>query len=116
MNNPEEPAAALTKGFNNFLRAREKERRRKATAKCPICDEELRAETREDVEQHYDDKHPAGQDSELPQSAEILSLLQISDTWPSPPDTGRRSVIRPYPRKDAIQHRPRSKYPDSRTR
>ncbi|KAK2020809.1 hypothetical protein LX32DRAFT_605844 [Colletotrichum zoysiae] len=79
MNNPQEPAAALTKGFNNFLRAKEKERRRRTTAKCAACDEELRAETRDEVEQHYNEKHPAGEDSGLPQSLQRAEL--IDKTW-----------------------------------
>ncbi|TIC95780.1 Telomerase-binding protein EST1A [Colletotrichum higginsianum] len=77
-----EPATALTKGFTNHLRAREQERRRKTWTKCPICGDELRAESRDDVQQHYKDNHAAGQDSNPPPTAQNLSD-QIDEVWKS---------------------------------
>ncbi|KAJ0167490.1 Uncharacterized protein CTA2_2314 [Colletotrichum tanaceti] len=90
-----EPAAAFTKGFTNHLRAREQERRRKTCVKCPLCSDELRAESRDDVQQHYEDNHAAGQDGNPPSTAQNLSD-QIDEVWksfrsrpPPPPPTPR---------------------------
>ncbi|KAK6224351.1 hypothetical protein QIS74_02678 [Colletotrichum tabaci] len=77
-----EPATALTKGFTNLLRAREQERRRKTWTKCPVCGDELRAESRDDVQQHYKDNHAVGQDSNPPPTAQNLSD-QIDEVWKS---------------------------------
>ncbi|TQN64497.1 Telomerase-binding protein EST1A, partial [Colletotrichum shisoi] len=78
-----EPATALTKGFTNHLRAREQERRRKTSwTKCPVCGDELRAESRDDVQQHYKNYHAAGRDSNPPPTAQNLSD-QIDEVWKS---------------------------------
>ncbi|KAK6206238.1 hypothetical protein QIS74_13657 [Colletotrichum tabaci] len=82
MSNHPEPATALTKGFTNHLRAREQERRRKTWTKCPVCGDELRAESRDDVQQHYKDNHAVGQDSNPPPTAQNLSD-QIDEVWKS---------------------------------
>ncbi|CCF40799.1 hypothetical protein CH063_11275 [Colletotrichum higginsianum] len=108
-----EPATALTKGFTNHLRAREQERRRKTWTKCPICGDELRAESRDDVQQHYKDNHAAGQDSNPPPTAQNLSDQIDEDSITSTAATSRpTTVIRSNPIGNAVQRRPWPQYPD----
>ncbi|KAK2010441.1 hypothetical protein LZ32DRAFT_378675 [Colletotrichum eremochloae] len=57
MNHPED---ALTKVFNNFLRARERERRRRMQAKSSTWDMELQVGRRKDIEQRHKYKHIVG--------------------------------------------------------